>query len=414
MQFLNVLAVILTLSGVFSYINERYLKFPLAVGMMILGLGLSITIQISSLAFPEVSEYAQDFIRDINFSDLLLEFMLSYLLFAGALHTDWNKLKLEKIPIITFATIGVVLSTSIIACALYYLTIFTGHHIPFIHCLLFGALISPTDPIAVLGILRQAKIPESLEIKIVGESLFNDGFGIVLFLTVLGVAREGVESISVGEITFLLAEEIIGGILLGVVLGYVVSRMLRDFSHAQSEALLTLAVVTGGYAIASLLHFSGPLAMVAAGLFIGNKQRSRADKQSSEFTFKFWEIVDEILNALLFVVIGLEVLLIRLDAKYIVLGFFAIVITILARYISLFIPSHIGGFRKRFKPNAIQIMTWGGLRGGISVAIALSLPQSASREVILTLTYTVVVFSIMVQGLTLGPLIKRLRVADTD
>lgn len=411
MNLVTIMAIILALSGVFSYINERFLRFPLVIGVMILGLALSIVLQLSSTLFPQVLEFALALINEIDFSELLLNFMLSYLLFAGALHADWSKIKLQKGPILLFATVGVITSSFLIASGLFYLCQWFNYPVPFIHCLLFGALISPTDPIAVLGILRQSNAPKSMEVKIVGESLFNDGVGIVVFLTVLQIARQGVDSVTVGEVAFLLVEEIAGGIFLGLGLGYIVYLLLRNFSHAQTEVLLTLALVTGGYALAGALHFSGPLAMVAAGLFLGNKERNRAaEARSPDFTFKFWETIDEVLNALLFVIIGLEVLIIPFEQKFVVLSLFAIILSLLARYLSLGIPSIIAGYRRKFMPHAVKIMTWGGLRGGISVAIALSIPPELNRPLILSLTYGVVLFSIIVQAMTLQTFFKRLNI----
>lgn len=413
MELLNILAIILALSGLFSYINERFLKFPLTIGIMVLGLCLSLLLQLSSVFYPAVLTLAHRVIAQIDFSDILLEFMLSYLLFAGALHTDWNKIKTERGPVMTFATVGVLISTCMIGIGLYGLSLLFGLAVPPIHCFLFGALISPTDPIAVLGILRQSKVPETMEIKIIGESLFNDGIGIVFFLTLLEIAREGVQSISFGQVGLLLIKEIGGGVCLGLLLGYLLFLLLRKFRHDQTEVLLTLALVTGGYALANALHFSGPLAMVAAGLFVGTKERTKQrEGGTSEFTFTFWETVDEILNALLFALIGLEVLVIPFETAYILVGICVIVLVIIARYISLLLPSQLAGFSKRFKPHAIRVMTWGGLRGGISVAIALSLPTEMSRSLLLSLTYLVVLFSIIVQALTLQPFIKRLQLSE--
>lgn len=407
MELLPLVSIILLLSGIFVYLNERFLKLPTAIGLMILGIGLSVLLQIAGFFFKEPLTFAIGVVEGVDFSNILLDFMLSYLLFAGALHTDWNKLRLAKGPVVTFATVGVVLSTFITGIATYYLLDIVGMPIPLAQCLLFGALISPTDPIAVLGILKKSNAPESLRMKIVGESLFNDGIALVTFLTILHIAKGGGKDITIEYVTELLLEEVAGGIVLGLVLGYLVYRLLRNFSHYQTEVLLTLALATGGYTLASYLHCSGPLTVVTAGLFLGSKARAR-ENGNSDFTFKFWETIDEVLNALLFVLIGIEILIIPFKPGYVFIGLGAIIITLLARYISLALPSLIAGFHRYFNPHAISIMTWGGLRGGISVAIALTIPDYMNRDILLALTYTVVVFSIIAQGLSLQPVISRL------
>jgi CPA1 family monovalent cation:H+ antiporter len=311
-------------------------------------------------------------------------------------------------PIMTFSTIGVLLSTLVIGVLMYFIFGFFQTNIPFIYCLLFGALISPTDPIAVLGILKEAKIPASLEIKITGESLFNDGVGVVVFATILEIAQLGIDKISFGEIAWTFLKEAGGGILWGVILGYAGFYLLRSIDHYQVEVLITLAMVMGGYLFASYLHISGPLAMVVAGIITGNKGEASMSDVTRDYVGKFWELIDEILNAVLFLLIGFEVLILSFHSKIILIGLTAILIVLFARLISVFIPTLFLQFRRSFERNMVPILTWGGLRGGISVALALSLPSNMYRSEFVSITYIVVIFSILVQGLTIGKLAKKL------
>jgi CPA1 family monovalent cation:H+ antiporter len=408
MTLLQIFSGILVLSALFAFINERYIKMPAAIALMLMGLLFSVSIQVAGIFFPSLSDMANQVLIQLDFSDVLLDFMLSFLLFAGALHTDWDKLKSARGPIISFATLGVVLSAFIIGGLLYVALNLVSFELPFIYCLLFGALISPTDPIAVMGILKKAGAPESMETKIVGESLFNDGTGVVLFIVVYHIASAGFEQINFGEISFLLFEEIVGGIGLGLISGYVVFKLMKWIDHYQTEVLLTLALVMGSYSLAVALHLSGPLAMVTSGLIIGNKGKAMAMSDITlDYTYKFWEIIDEIMNAALFVLIGLELLIIPFSWEYVLIGVIVIVIVLLARFISVALPSYVFGFKKEFEPRTLTIMTWGGLRGGISIALALSIPAAMSRDLIVVITYTVVLFSILVQGLTIERVIKK-------
>jgi CPA1 family monovalent cation:H+ antiporter len=310
----------------------------------------------------------------------------------------------------SFATLGVLLSTFLIGGAVYFLIPFFYEPVGFIYCLLFGALISPTDPIAVLGILKKAGVPKQLETKIVGESLFNDGVGVVVFLTLFQVAQQGLENVSGGEIGILLLEEIGGGIALGLVLGYFAWKLMKRIDHYQTEVLITLAVVFGGNTIAHWLHFSAPLAMVVAGLFIGNHGvKTAMSDLTIDYLTKFWEVIDEILNAVLFVIIGLELVIISFEGAYTWIGIIAIPLVLLIRAIALWLPSAALGLRKTYQQNTLRIMTWGGLRGGISIALALSLQEGMYREMFTSVTYIVVLFSIIVQGLTIAPYINHLK-----
>ncbi|HKJ23070.1 MAG TPA: sodium:proton antiporter, partial [Gammaproteobacteria bacterium] len=337
----------------------------------------------------------------------LLHGMLSFLLFAGALHVDVNRLRQQRWVIALLAVGGVILSTFIIGLMIWKLFAWLGIRLSLIYSLLFGALISPTDPIAVLGILKKAGIPKRLEVKIVGESLFNDGIGVVLFVVLLELAT-GARQISAGHILGLFAEEALGGILLGYSVGLLACWLLRQVDNYQVEILITLAVVTGGYALADAVHFSGPITVVIAGLLIGNHGRLAAmSERTREHLDTFWELVDEILNAILFVLIGLQVLVVPYKPEYLTGGLLTIPVVLLARLISVGVPINALRSLRAFTPNAVMIMTWGGLRGGISVALALSLPPGTERDIIITMTYIVVVFSILVQGLSLGKLLAR-------
>lgn len=413
-EFLRLIAGIITLAALLAYCNVRFLKLPSAIGLMALSLVLSLVVLLAGSALP-VTGYLTSLISQLNFADFLLDFMLGFLLFAGALHTDVAKLRRSRGPIITFATVGILLSTLIVGTAVYLLLPLFNQSVPFIHCLLFGALISPTDPIAVLSILQKAGISERIETQITGESLFNDGIGVVVFLTLFNIASKGGAEVSAGNILLLLLEEVGGGILLGLLLGFLAFIMMKRIDHYQTEVLITLAVVIGGTMLAPLLHFSGALAMVVAGLFIGSKGTSEAmSKQTNDYVHKFWEMVDETMNAILFVLIGLELLVIPFNISFLYIGLIAILIIILARFVSLVIPSYTFRFKYEFPLTTFFIMTWGGLRGGISIALALSLASNMHRHLFVSMTYVIVLFSILVQGLTLGKLVKKLKNNMTD
>lgn len=344
--------------------------------------------------------------RRVDFNAVLMQGMLSFLLFAGALHVDLADLLDRKWAILSLATVGVVLSTFMIGFVVFQLFRLFGAEMPFIYALLFGALISPTDPIAVLGVLKSARAPKKLEITIIGESLFNDGVGVVVFAVILGVATGGHEITGTG-VLLLFVEEALGGALLGLVLGYVSSKMLAAVDNYSVEILLTLALVAGGYALAGAVHASGPIAMVVAGLLIGNHGRlfSMSDL-TRERLDNFWELIDEVLNSMLFVMIGLEVLILTPNRTHLAIGLLAIPLVLLVRYVAVGLP--LGALRSvtSFAPHIVKLMTWGGVRGGISIALALSIPPSPPRDAILLVTYCVVVFSILVQGLTVGRAVR--------
>lgn len=407
MSLFDILALLITLTAIFSYINHRYLRLPLTIGVMLIGLIMSLGLLALKPLGIDLTSQANTILGEIDFNQTLMHGMLSYLLFAGALHVNLTDLAEQKWLIATLATLGVLASTTIIGVLLWLLLDLIDIDLPFLYCLVFGALISPTDPIAVLGILRTVHAPKSLETKITGESLFNDGIGVVVFILISGFAF-GETDITPGAVIAFFLKEALGGVIFGFVIGGITYAMLKRVDNYQVEILLTLALVTGGYAMAEVLHVSAPIAIVVAGLLIGNHGRLLA---MSEITVErldtFWELIDEILNAVLFVLIGLEILVITFGAHLLIAGVLSIFIVLIARFISVGVPIlFIRKFRE-LTPGVIKILTWGGLRGGISVALALSLPASAERETILAITYCVVVFSILVQGLTIGRLIKR-------
>ncbi len=414
MSLFNILAFLITLSAVFSYVNHRYLKLPTTIGLLVIALSMSLAMVVLGTFGVGFEPVARSLLESIDFNETLLGGMLSFLLFAGALHVNLGDLMQHKWTIASLATLGVVVSTFLVGGALWMALSWFGFSLPLLHCLLFGALISPTDPIAVLAILKTSGAPKSLEAKISGESLFNDGVGVVVFLVLLEIVVGG-EEFSWTHVGSLLTKEAGGGILLGLLLGYVAFLMLRSVDNYQVEILVTLALVTGGYALAAKMHLSGPIAVVVAGLLIGNHGRLLAmSERTREHLDTFWELVDEILNGVLFVLIGLEVLILSIDLKSLAVSLLAIPIVLLARWITVVIPIELQRRRFDFSPGAVRIMTWGGLRGGISVALALSLPAGPERAIILPVTYTVVVFSIIVQGLTIGPLIQRIAKAEME
>jgi len=401
MQLIHTVTVLVCLAALFSYVNHRLLKLPITIGLMAVALVFSLALLGLGKLGVAVDEEAQRFIRGIDFNEALMHGMLGFLLFAGALHVKIEELLDLKWVIGTLAVVGTILSTLITGTLGYWLFQWVGLPLPFLYCLLFGALISPTDPIAVMGVLRQAKLPKALEMKIVGESLFNDGVGVVIFLVVLNLLPRA--SVGALDVLALFAQEALGGAALGLVLGYAAFRMLRSVDSYQVEILITLALVMGSFAVADLLHTSGPIAVVVAGLLIGNHGRRFAmSKATIEHLDSFWELLDEMLNAVLFVLIGLEVLVLTFQTTYLVAGLVAIPLVLAARWISVALQVRALAVRRKFSARTTTILTWGGLRGGISVALALSLPAGPMRDAVVTITYAVVVFSILVQGLTIG------------
>lgn len=401
MPMIQTLTILICLAALFSYMNHRWLKLPMTIGLMAVALVFSLVLLLLGKLGFGIEAEAQRFIGGIDFNEALMHGMLGFLLFAGALHVNLDELLDLKWVIATLAILGTILSSLITAGLGYVLFDLVGMPLPFLYCLLFGALIAPTDPIAVMGVLRQARLPKALELKVLGESLFNDGVGVVIFLVALNLLPK--PSVDVGDIAVLFAKEALGGATLGLGLGYVAYRMLRSIDNYQAEILITVALVMGCFGLADLLHTSGPIAVVVAGLLIGNHGRQWAMSDTTrEYLDSFWELLDELLNSILFVLIGLEVLVLHVEPSYLAAGVIAIPLVLAARWLSVVVQVKGLSLVRDFDRKTITLLTWGGLRGGVSVALALSLPPGPMRNAVVTITYMVVVFSILGQGLTLN------------
>lgn len=413
-SMLEIAATCLVITALLAYLNERFVGLPTAIGVMAAALGLSLVlVGLDALGVAHsLRRYEASLLHSIDFSDVLMQGMLSLLLFAGALHIDLSELRAYRLPVTALAVLGTLASTLLVGFGMWYAMSLADVQLPLIYCLLFGALISPTDPIAVMGILKSAKAPKELELVIIGESLFNDGVAVVIFSLLLAMLASGTVP-TVGDGLHALFREAGGGLLFGLILGYLTYRLLKSIDNYQVEVLLTLATVTGGYALASRLHVSGPLAMVVAGLIIGNQGRARAMSDiTRRYVDTFWELVDEILNAMLFVLIGMEVLLVVFSPQTLAAAGIAVVVTLAARLLAVGLPVRLLHPALDLPRGAWKVLTWGGLRGGISVALALSLPAGPHRDVVVTLTYCVVVFSILVQGLSIGTVTRRAMVGS--
>ena len=411
MSVFEAAAILVTATALFAYVNARYLKLPTPIGVTLSALVLSLALVL--LGGPATATWADEFLSVLDFDELVLRGILSFLLFAGALFVDLSDLVRQRGPILVLATVGVVISTLIVGTLAYLVGGWIGVELPFTYALLFGALISPTDPIAVLSILKRVGVGKETEALITGESLFNDGVAIVVFTILLSVVTGDAHAdVSVGGIALLFVQEALGGVAFGMALGYGAYRLVHRIDDYTAEILITLAVVTGGYAAASWLGTSGPLAVVVAGLFIGNRGRLLAmSAVTREHLDSFWELTDEVVNAMLFVLIGIEVLALKFTVLAVEAALVAVPLVLLARFVSVSVPIGLFRLRRDFDPYTTRLMVWGGLRGGISIALALSLPAGAARDLILTMTYGVVVFSILVQGLTVGRLAARSRTA---
>jgi len=408
-DYFFIITILVVLSALFGYINVRFLKLPNTIGLMLITIVFTFGVFAISYFDSTLLDAERFIIKQIDFKSVLLDVMLSFLLFAGALHTNFEQLKVQRWPVLAFSTFGVLLSTFLVGVAVFFVLQLFGLDVDFIYCLLFGALISPTDPIAVLGILKKAGVPKKLEAKIVGESLFNDGVGVVIFLTIFQIASLGIGEIEAFDVFKLFGKEVFGGILLGGILGWISYRLLKSINDYDIEVIITLAAVMGGTVIAHKLHLSAPLAMVTAGLVVGNDTvRGTAMSEITEsYVDKFWELIDILLNTILFVLIGMEILVLTFETEYVLAGLIIIPIVLICRYLSLLLPINLFKKKLDFVPKTNLIMTWGGLRGGISIALALGLTEAMQRDLFLVITYVVVVFSILVQGLTVGKLVKR-------
>ena len=416
----ELISLIFVIAAVLAWINHKFVSLPPTIGVMVIALGISLAILGLDASGVAIREPITSVLSQVDFSDALLDVLLAFLLFAGALHVNIADLLEKKVVILLLATLGVLTSTFLVACFAYVITSLLGLDTPFMACLLFGALISPTDPVAVLGILKSAGAPKSLETKITGESLFNDGIGVVLFATLLAVAGYGEighghhETMTAGAAGVLLLQEVGGALILGGITGWITYRLLKSVDNYHVEVFLTLALCMGLYTLAARVHTSGPLAVVIAGLLIGNTGRAYAmSDTTAEHIDMFWELIDEILNVVLFVLIGIEILVIAYDQRFLVIGLAMIPLVLLARFLAVGGAVQMLRRYHEFTPHAVRVMTWGGLRGGISVALALSLPADMpGRDMFVMATYVIVVFSIIVQGLTIGKLVERIPTAS--
>jgi len=409
-------SVLIVLASLFAYINYRVLKLPSTIGIMLIAIIVSVTLVASGENFlPKTTTHLTELVHSLDFTEVLMGAMLNFLLFAGGIHVNIKDLKEQFGPVVIFSTVGVIISTFAVGFGVYYLLPLVGVQMPLIYCIVFGALISPTDPVAVLSILKQAKVSKSLETKVAGESLFNDGMAVVVFTVVLQIAIGKEIDLNVENIGLLLLREAGGGLLLGVLLGYSASRAMRVVDDYIISVLITLSVVMGGYLIAHEMHISAPLAMVAAGLFMGNFSESfKMKSETQDYLIKFWELIDEIMNAVLFLFIGFELLLIKDLNEYLIAGGICILIVLLARWVAIFVPTKFMAFKYRFSPQTVKVLVWGGIRGGVSIALALSIPVNEYSQIIISITYCVVVFSIIVQGLTIAKVANPKKIATEE
>ncbi len=409
MNIQEVIGVLISLTAVASYINYRFIKLPKSIGITLVTLAITLPIAIGGRFGWSFNGFAYKLLEGIGFNETFLHGMLSFLLFAGSLHVNALELAKHKSIVALLATVSVVLSTVIVGYSMFGLTHVLGFSLPFYYCFVFGALISPTDPIAVLGIMKIANAPKSLEMKIAGEALFNDGMGIVLFFVTLGIATGTQNSLSPQTVLLYFFQQGLGGLMLGGIMGLLAARLLKTIDDYEVSIVITLAIVTGGYTLAHyIMNVSGPICMAVTGLIIGSSiKNGNMSKKTMHQLDTFWELLNEILNAILFVLIGLEFLRISFSSDAFIASIVAIVVTIVARWISIVIPvATLSRFRK-FNSQVLMLMTWGGLRGGISIALALGI-SGPQHDIIVAITYAVVLFSILVQGLTVGPILRRI------
>jgi CPA1 family monovalent cation:H+ antiporter len=413
MSFLELLATLLTAVGVLGYFNHRVLRLPDTIGITAMGVLVSLALAAVGSAVPGAAEWARGIVGRFDFPDLVLHGLLSVLLFAGSLHVSFGELSRQKLPVLVLSTVGVVLSTAIVGAGAWLLLHALGSPVQLKHCLLFGALISPTDPIAVLGVLRTAGVPQALETDIAGESLFNDGTGVVAFLVLLGLATGSSEP-TVPGVALLLVREVLGALLLGAAAGYLAFLLLRGVDSYPVEIIITLALATAGYSVAERLAVSAPLTVVVAGLVIGNHGvRHAMSARTREHLLSFWDLVDEVLNLVLFGLVGLQLLAFSGDQVVWVAAGLLVPVVLAARFLSVGAPALLlRPWLHRRTPHAVKVLTWGGLRGGISVALALTLPEFTGRDTLVMATYAVVFFSLLVQAPTLGRYLRYLRIGS--
>ncbi|RFS26521.1 sodium:proton antiporter [Chitinophaga silvatica] len=409
MNTFTLITALVTISALISYINNRFIKLPGTIGVIVVSLILSVLISLTGKIFPGAFTFIKDLTQGIDFTGTLLDIMLGFLLFASALHFDINKLKKQRYPVLVLSTIGVVGSTFIFGFLLHYAANILHIDLPLIYCLLFGALISPTDPVAVLSILKKSKVPSSLETIIGGESLLNDGTGILLFVILKEVAEQANAHVTFAHTAEVFAQEVFGGIVLGVISAIVAYQTMKRVDDFQIIVMVSLSMVMVISVLGAMLHVSIPLAAVSAGLILGNTSLgARQSEEMQHYFHNVWSLIDELLNTILFVMIGLQIVVMPYFSHYWLVGVLATIFVLIARALSITIPAVV--LKRSLKTNykSISILVWAGLRGGISVALALSLPESPYKETILSASYFVVLFSIIVQGLTLKKVVDKL------
>jgi CPA1 family monovalent cation:H+ antiporter len=417
MHVFDIIALFIFLAGLFLYLNTYFIKLPSSIGLMILALTLSVVILLAGQLFPSL--HVDEFeLEEYDYAEVLYQVVLSFMLFSGAINIDFKKLSSQRTPILVLAVVGVLISTTVIATLIYFILNWIGIHLDFMFCLVFGALISPTDPIAVTKFIKRFNLSKDLEVKIEGESLFNDGIAVVLALTLLDIAAAGEDHILTGfEVGYILVADIGGGIFIGLFLGYIGYRLLKfiDNDEVEVEILITLAIVMTGSFLADFIHVSSKQAAVVMGLVIGNEGTSKhVSSAAGDYVYKFWKLMEESLAAMLFVLIGLEMLVLPFRLDYFAAGFFAVNIALLARWISVFIPIKFLSSKYHFSKETIPVLTWGALRGGLPIAVSLSLPEFHGRDIIITMTYIVVVCSVLYQGLTVPMLMRGFAIKDSD
>ena len=409
-SFFDLFAVLLLLTAAFGWFNQVFFHLPTNIGLLLMGVAAALLVLLVDLLIPDIAVINDlaDLLRKIDFYEAVMHGMLAFLLFAGALHVDWPRLRKRLVPVTTMATLGVVISTIVVGFGMWGLSLLLGLNLPLAWALVFGALISPTDPVAVLSLLKQVSVPQLLETEISGEALFNDGVGVVLFTMLVTMATAGNGAISFLDAVGLFLLEAVGGGLIGLITGYVAYRAMRQVDEYVIEVFISLALVMGTYALADRLHTSGPIAVVIAGLLIGTRGPDDALSETTQrYLFGFWTMIDELLNSVLFLLIGLELIVVGVNLRFGWLALLSIPLVLLARTAAVAIPVTGLSTFMRFIKGSIPVLIWGGVRGGISVALALSLPYGEERSIILTATYAVVLFSIIVQGLTLTKVIRR-------
>lgn len=408
MSIFDIVALLIFLSGLFIFVNTFFLKLPSSIGLMIMALVLSVVVMVVGSIFPDL--HLAEHVKEYEFEEVLYQLVLSFMLFAGALNIDFNKLARQRTPVLVLATTGVLISTAVIGTLVYFMLNFMGIHLEFLYCLVFGALISPTDPIAVTKTIGKFNLSKDIEVKIKGESLFNDGIAVVLALTLLDIAHAGEDhTLTIFETFYIITADIGGGIFIGLFLGYVGYRLLKyvDNDVVEAEVLITLAIVMVGSFLADFVHVSSKQAAVVMGLVIGNEGRSaHVASAAGDYVFKFWHLLEETFSAMLFVLIGMEMLVIPWNFTYFAAGFFAVNIVLFGRWVSVFIPIKFMSVKQSFDKDTISVLTWGALRGGLPIALSLSLSDFHGKEVIITMTYICVVCSVLYQGLTVTPLMK--------